>query len=183
MALNRDKLRAEILKRTDATRSDFLGWPPTAWHAAVSWSQAATAYFSDIAYPPLWGMVGPGGVASYPAAAEEAFVAAALALADGWGRLTVDCLPAGFYAYVSSLFLSPYVIAPLPLPGTYWVTTAPLIPIAWPDPDDDDYPKPTVDVYTFADWFSWLVDYWARTGSAFFVPLPPALPTPPAPWS
>ena len=186
MALTRETLRVEILKRTDVMRDDFLGFPPTPLHAAVSWSKAATAYLSQIEYPPLWNLVNVE-------AAEQAFVAAALALADGFGRLTVDCLPAGFNAYVAPMFPLMYYMTPeavWPYPYPYWSTTPPLVPLAWPDPDSDDYPRPTVDVNTFANLFSWLVDSWARLGSAYYCPPPPPpppviipVPLPLAPWS
>lgn len=150
-------IKTAILRRCDAARSDFVGWPPTPQAAAESWAAAATAYFGELTNPAL----SPEPEAMLDAC-EAAFVAAALEEADGAGRLTRESLPTGFYAYALAL---------LPLP-TY-ASTPPLVPFSWPD----GFGVPTSDPNVFAVLLSGLVNVWARTGTAS---IPPDVPKP---WS
>lgn len=168
MALSAATLRTEILKRTDASRADFSGWPATAAAAVTSWAEAARVYFAELVNPVL---LPPA--ASALAVAAAAFEAAAGLELDSNGRLTADALPVGFEAFAAALLpAAGYVVTPPAPTGGLSDQGAPM---AWEWPDGWDVP--TSDPNPFADLLSGLVDLWARTGTAS---VPPATP---APWS
>lgn len=142
--LSADTLRAEVLKLTDSTDPNFVGFPETAEQTAANWAHAARVFFEEL----LAFVVLPGT----HDIAEEAFHAASVATVSlpGAGAAALD---SGFAAYAGALAagVTPGTGAAVPPPGPLALATAIPLPVPTPGP-----PAAAIGAHVLA---------WASTGS------------------
>jgi hypothetical protein len=169
MPLNPVTLTNAILRLTDQTRSDFVGWPAVyvagaldlpATHQLVAenWAGAARTYFSELIFPVIV-------IPSTLDLAETAMVAAMTSLVAVPGGAAV-ALVAGFQAFAAAIVpgVLPAVAIPPPAPPPIAAALAPFAVAGIADP------QPPAAAVAAA------VDTWARTGLAGVPPQPPTTP-------
>jgi len=120
-------LRDQVLRLTDATDPDFVGFPTTPERTSENWAQAARAFFEELT-----------AFAVIPGThdlAEEAFYGASVATISlpGAGAAALD---AAFAAYAGALAsgVAPGSGAAVPPPGPLALATAIPLPVSTPGP-------------------------------------------------
>jgi hypothetical protein len=151
--LNPETMKGEILRLTDGSRADHVGWPSSASEAAANWAQALSRYFGEMVYPEL--------IEGVIAAAAAASVGVMQESLEKQGHLGLEFLSAGCAAFAPLLAAKPPVVATAP-------PTPPVFPPLEPAATADGPAGKVADV----------IDTWARTGTAG---IPGG--SPPTPWS
>lgn len=161
MPLNAVTLTNEILKLTDASRPDFVGFPLTPEVVAANWANAAKVFFLEMVVPPV--------LPAVVAAGAEAFrTAMATALGPSGSLTGLTALSAGFGAMATVLAAGavPPAATPPPLPVLAPLTAAlaPFILVPVPDP------TPSAVATAGA------ILTWCKTGLYGVAPAPPTTP-------
>jgi len=94
MVLSPTVMQTEVLKMTDESRGDFVGWPESAPETAANWAAACRAFFTQISAPPINPAI--------HGAAEQAFIAASVGTISvpGGGAAALDL---GFQVYAATM--------------------------------------------------------------------------------
>lgn len=165
MPLDPATLTHEILRLTDQTLSDFVGWPKvllpdgsldvagTNALVAQNWANAARAFFQTMVVPPVLPPVLDAAAASFA-------TAMAGALGPPGAPTAAAALAAGFGAFAVTVALG--AVPPVAVPPP-----APLVPPIGPPTALAEPPAALLAVAVFA---------WAKTGLYGVPPQPPSVP-------
>lgn len=149
MPLSAATWESAMLKLTDPSDPDFVGWPASHADAGSNWAAVADTFFADIVMPPAVPPVVPPATPPANTVGYDAFTAA-YALSSG-----LDALSAGLVAYAAAIAASVPTSTPPPLPPSF---------PSLPNTDDPAAPAASIAAAVYA---------WAITGLG---PTPAALP-------
>lgn len=82
MAVDPATLTAEILKLTDETNPDFVGFPPDNETTAINWAAAISAYLATLTTPPGGGLAAVAAEGTAASAMEAALDAGGIGLVE-----------------------------------------------------------------------------------------------------
>jgi hypothetical protein len=152
VALNSAALQRAILRVTDASRSDFGGFPTSAADAAARWAAIARTYFADMTAPSPH--TNPGALDVAEAAFRETMRGAIVGGVLPWQTFRV-WFPAAWAAFAAAL-------GPLCVPVGTPPPVPPVIPVL---PNATSAEPPAAALAS-------VLDAWARTGPYLVGPTP-----------